>query len=430
MSHNGKAAELLRHTDGKVISLATGDVLTPEEVAAGSMKRHMPEDEVDNDDVARSMARRKKGAKPEKHDCPLCDKEFTRPCDLTKHVKTHERPWKCPDGKCKYHDHGWPTEKERDRHVNDKHSTAPALYHCLYKPCPYTSKRESNCKQHMEKAHGWEYVRSKSNGKNRMDIPRLQRGSIPPSPMSAIITPLTPIAPSPSGYTGSGASRRSSVAPPSSGPSNSGTPALTHPSPDFVGHFNMDFNFNDMSYDMPSSSSMFPITPAMSDDHLSSASSGLHLDGSSFEDAISPDQLTFTNQAFDFNTFQQTISPNSGHFQSIPSSAEQLPQVSPGPQLDLMFTSSDFYNHNNAMSLDQNFDANFGAPEEDFQLFGNNNCQQPPTASTGEMFPSMGSDGSTGSWGNFAGHFNLNNAPSMNTGNSTLDELFPELRDS
>lgn len=54
-----------------------------------------------------------------------------------------------------------------DRHHNDKHSSAPALYECHFKPCPYRSKRESNCKQHMEKAHGWTYVRSKNNGKNR-----------------------------------------------------------------------------------------------------------------------------------------------------------------------------------------------------------------------------------------------------------------------
>ena len=39
------------------------------------------------------------------------------------------------------------------------------MYKCQYRPCPYESKRESNCKQHMEKAHGWAYVRSKNNGK-------------------------------------------------------------------------------------------------------------------------------------------------------------------------------------------------------------------------------------------------------------------------
>ena len=102
---------------------------------------------------------------------PGCDKEFKRPCDLTKHEKTHSRPWKCPVESCKYHEYGWPTEKEMDRHHNDKHSIAPPLYECHFKPCPYRSKRESNCKQHMEKAHGWVYQRSKNNGKNRPQKP-------------------------------------------------------------------------------------------------------------------------------------------------------------------------------------------------------------------------------------------------------------------
>ncbi|KAF2184160.1 hypothetical protein K469DRAFT_200431 [Zopfia rhizophila CBS 207.26] len=120
------------------------------------------------DDGARSsMARRRKSDKPDMmHVCRNCKKEFKRPCDLIKHEKTHSRPWKCTEEKCKYYGLGWPTEKERDRHVNDKHSSAPPQYKCLYSPCTYSSKRESNCKQHMEKAHGWEYVRSKSNGRS------------------------------------------------------------------------------------------------------------------------------------------------------------------------------------------------------------------------------------------------------------------------
>lgn len=97
---------------------------------------------------------------------PNCGKEFNRPCDLSKHQKTHSRPWKCPIPTCKYREYGWPTEKELDRHWSDKHEETPTImYACLFAPCPYKSKRESNCKQHMEKAHGWTYVRSKTNGK-------------------------------------------------------------------------------------------------------------------------------------------------------------------------------------------------------------------------------------------------------------------------
>ncbi|CRK22415.1 hypothetical protein BN1723_002855 [Verticillium longisporum] len=79
--------------------------------------------------------------------------------------ESQPRPWKCPETGCKYHEYGWATEKELDRHRNDRHSMAPPMYECYFKPCPYKSKRESNCKQHMEKAHGWEYVRTKNRGR-------------------------------------------------------------------------------------------------------------------------------------------------------------------------------------------------------------------------------------------------------------------------
>ncbi|KAK8060007.1 hypothetical protein PG996_009937 [Apiospora saccharicola] len=85
----------------------------------------------------------------------------TIPSDTTlPKTKQLPRPWKCPILTCKYHEYGWPTEKDLNRHVKDRHSSAPSMYECLYQPCPYKSKRESNCKQHMEKAHGWKHESS------------------------------------------------------------------------------------------------------------------------------------------------------------------------------------------------------------------------------------------------------------------------------
>ncbi|KAK1777786.1 hypothetical protein QBC45DRAFT_393903 [Copromyces sp. CBS 386.78] len=103
------------------------------------------------------------------YNCPDCTKVFARPCDLNKHSKSHTRPFKCQHSDCKYSDLGWPTLKELERHNNDKHSPNPIIYACEYEGCEYESKRESNCKQHMEKAHGWMYTRSKSNGKQPTD---------------------------------------------------------------------------------------------------------------------------------------------------------------------------------------------------------------------------------------------------------------------
>lgn len=169
----GRPAELIRvKKDGTAISMATGKPIDLDEEPA-KFKRSLSQQLEDDEEIMRSMARRKKNATPEElapKKCrePGCNKEFKRPCDLTKHEKTHSRPFKCPHPTCKYHNFGWPTAKEMDRHVNDKHSDSPSIYECMFKPCPYKSKRESNCKQHMEKAHGWHYVRTKSNGGKKL----------------------------------------------------------------------------------------------------------------------------------------------------------------------------------------------------------------------------------------------------------------------
>jgi hypothetical protein len=204
---NGRPAELVRvKKNGKMVSMATGEPVEKiEEEADGTVrfKRSASQELEDEEEIMRSMARRKKNASPEElapKKCrePGCNKEFKRPCDLTKHEKTHSRPWKCPVPTCKYHDYGWPTEKEMDRHHNDKHSSSPPMYECLYKPCPYKSKRESNCKQHMEKAHGWTYVRTKTNGKKDSSVngnsahptPQLQNMPTPSSDYSmGVATP-------------------------------------------------------------------------------------------------------------------------------------------------------------------------------------------------------------------------------------------------
>ncbi|POR36565.1 Zinc finger transcription factor ace1 [Tolypocladium paradoxum] len=194
VAENGRPAELVRiKKDGTTISMATGKPIDVDGVAP-KIKRSLSEQRDNDEEIMRSMARRKKNASPEElapKKCrePGCNKEFKRPCDLTKHEKTHSRPWKCPVPTCRYHEFGWPTEKEMDRHMNDKHSDAPAMYECGYPPCPYKSKRESNCKQHMEKAHGWEYIRTKTNGKKATGNANSSVQQTPP--LGSMSTPST-----------------------------------------------------------------------------------------------------------------------------------------------------------------------------------------------------------------------------------------------
>lgn len=161
LGETGNEAELVRWKNGKGYSLRTGLPYVPTPGVKRSSSEALDED------VARSMARRKKGYIPEivEMPCsdPTCDKVFNRKCDLAKHEKTHSRPFKCPEESCKYHELGLPTEKERERHVNDRHSKNPLFYKCEF--CEFRTKRESNCKQHQEKKHGWHYERAKGKDK-------------------------------------------------------------------------------------------------------------------------------------------------------------------------------------------------------------------------------------------------------------------------
>ncbi|KAF7588852.1 copper-binding transcription factor [Aspergillus hancockii] len=166
LSETGKPAELVMHKDGKLISMQTEEPYNEHNIP--SFKRTLSVETVD-EGVERSMARRKKNAPPMdiNQKCRFCDRVLKRPCDLTKHEKTHSRPYKCREPSCKYHEMGFPTEKETERHYNDKHCKNPRLFRCRMEGCTYASKRESNCKQHMEKTHNWVYERTKNNGKNK-----------------------------------------------------------------------------------------------------------------------------------------------------------------------------------------------------------------------------------------------------------------------
>ncbi|KKY27529.1 putative zinc finger transcription factor [Diplodia seriata] len=379
LSHNGKPAELVRERNGKMIPIATeaeGSALN----ATFKRPLDVDEDDEDEDSVHRSMARRRKSDRPGDvmHRCADCKKEFKRPCDLTKHEKTHSRPWKCTEAKCKYHDLGWPTEKERDRHVNDKHTTAPPQYKCLFTPCAYASKRESNCKQHMEKAHGWTYVRSKANGK----------GVKKPSGSSTSLTPSTPLTPF--------------INTPASGPMHQMntpvTPFDNSPAmpPSIGSEFEFDNNFN-YSSNLPLLNTDFQpdwrresITTAGTS--LTGSSSHSPAQPTSFEEAIttpdtdfnhSADSLMF-DQNFSFNPSVQQPTPAlsddnifADHFPPLSMNNQNLnltgfgsansTHLSPGAQPDLTLFSPMTTNNNNNM-IDEGFGDDF-LPSGDFTLF-------------------------------------------------------------
>lgn len=305
LAATGRPAELIRiKKNGKAYSIATGlpvGDLEEETKSPVRFKRSMSEQLEDEEEIMRSMARRKKNASPEelapkKCKAPGCNKEFKRPCDLTKHEKTHSRPWKCPIPTCKYHAYGWPTEKEMDRHVNDKHSASPPMFECLYKPCPYKSKRESNCKQHMEKAHGWTYVRTKTNGKKSAE--GKASSSVQPTPqLQSMPTPQLLSLPTPS--------------------SDQSNNVMTPPE---------DFGYPDLNFPAYPSSEEF--------------NAGLHfdtdiqLDYSPLEHPLdfSPiDNDTPSTDSEPFNAYQELSPDITGQFDDIYSATVQLPAQLPTP---------------------------------------------------------------------------------------------------
>jgi hypothetical protein len=374
LSHNGRPVELVREKNGKVMAIAEGT-----DNAYKVSKRGLSDDDMDEDEITRSMARRRKSDKPGDvmHTCRDCKKDFKRPCDLTKHEKTHSRPWKCSEEKCKYFDLGWPTEKERDRHMNDKHSAAPAQYKCHYPPCTYASKRESNCKQHMEKAHGWEYVRSKSNGRKKAPTNSNDRSPTTPltpflgTPQSATFaTPVTPFAPSPQvpmietfDYYGFG------------------TPALS------VQGFHDDFRRASVTTD---------------GSHFTYSSGHSPTEPTSFEDAVTPEDATINhNDVFNnctlganFTTsFQQQPTPalSTGFdFDPLPFTANNMvngiPHLSPLAQPDVTLFSPEMQMDEGFGDMDMDMQA-FSRPTEDFTLFDTAQPSNLQMNNTANFFP-------------------------------------------
>ncbi|KAF1912248.1 hypothetical protein BDU57DRAFT_559521 [Ampelomyces quisqualis] len=353
LSHNGRPMELVREKNGKAMPLAHD-----KDSSYKISKRALSDDDMDEDEVTRSMARRRKSDKPGDvmHTCRDCKKEFKRPCDLTKHEKTHSRPWKCSEEKCKYFDLGWPTEKERDRHMNDKHSAAPAQYKCLYPPCTYASKRESNCKQHMEKAHGWEYVRSKSNGRKKPPTADDRSPTTPLTPFlgtplsATLTTPVTPFAPSPQvpmidtfDYYGFG------------------TPALS------MQGFQDDFRRDSVTTD---------------GSHFTYSSGHSPTEPTSFDDAVTPEDTTINhNDVFNnctlgtnfTNGFQQQPTPamSTGFdFDPLPftsnTMANGMPHLSPLAQPDVTLFPPQMHMDEGFGDMDMQV---FSRPTEDFTLF-------------------------------------------------------------
>jgi hypothetical protein len=367
LSQTGRPAELVRWKNGIGQSLRTNERYEQQP----GIKRQRSSESLDND-AERSMARRKKNAEPKilRLQCsdPACQKVFGRKCDLAKHEKTHSRPFKCPETTCKYHDQGLPTEKELDRHRNDKHSANPHYYHCQF--CPFKTKRESNCKQHMEKKHDWTYDRAKGSSKS-MNTPQRTpqtpsistpsvstewgNNSTHGSDISSNMTPYTPLRDESNTNP-----YQVSLFPPNA-------PLQSEVQPPGSPHF--DFNSSFVPHCLPPTTDSMDFSPASGYDvsFLNTAFTPTHPSGYAFD--VGPSNPLHIDIDYERNSSSDLTTPDNHpflHHSRNPSISEATPIT---PEDGLFHAMQQAVPPvQNAMS--QNYSNIAGLPGDDFSLFG------------------------------------------------------------
>lgn len=92
--------------------------------------------------------------------CPRrpCAKTFPRQCDLTKHLKTHNREFKCEVPGCR--SQGYYRMQDLIRHKSSCHGAfdVGGKVFCKYQDCEYATRgfaRNDNCHRHMRLKHGF-----------------------------------------------------------------------------------------------------------------------------------------------------------------------------------------------------------------------------------------------------------------------------------
>ncbi|KAH8767878.1 hypothetical protein BGZ57DRAFT_930047 [Hyaloscypha finlandica] len=93
---------------------------------------------------------RKRTRKVQQLNCPSCAKIFSRPCDLKKHSRTHERTFMCSINGCT-NTQGFGLHKDLRRHIDTVHLRA--TFTCHFASCGETFSRSDNCLRHFEEQH-------------------------------------------------------------------------------------------------------------------------------------------------------------------------------------------------------------------------------------------------------------------------------------
>ncbi|KAJ9654970.1 hypothetical protein H2198_006084 [Neophaeococcomyces mojaviensis] len=368
LGETGTLAELVRWKNGEGVSLRTGLPY----VAMPGFKRSASG--LNSEDVERSMARRKKGYIPEIVNMPCsqpgCDKVFQRKCDLSKHEKTHSRPYKCSDSRCKFHEYGLPTEKELDRHMNDRHNTAPKMYKCKF--CEFQTKRESNCKQHMEKKHDWAYHRAKGKDKATAMTPA-QTPQTPGTGYSIIPSPA-----SGSNWDGSASVSGSVSESPFEQPLSDFGYAQQYPAPLFPRNTAPVMSANDFDFNAPlglnTNVNAYDNGPYLTPN----SAAAKYTPQTPAYSTITPSPMMMDDNVVNYPYYGQGLpTPESAvmHSRQLSNAHELPPNMNMNQGMDdIMFTGNDM-------------------PQEDFQLFGGPFTH--PSGGDATLFPAISSEAET-----------------------------------
>jgi hypothetical protein len=88
--------------------------------------------------------------------CALCPKSFPRRWKLNRHLKRHEKPFKCEVSSCRT---AFALRKDLRRHVKQVHdgfASNEDTLKCLFPTCNFSSTRRDSLKRHLQGVHGVE----------------------------------------------------------------------------------------------------------------------------------------------------------------------------------------------------------------------------------------------------------------------------------
>jgi hypothetical protein len=95
-----------------------------------------------------------KGSSSTNFQCDKCFKSYPKRWQLNRHLKTHEKPFRCNSSGCNA---AFALRKDHRRHMKQVHrgfASEEDILKCLFQTCPFSSTRRDTLKKHLQGVHG------------------------------------------------------------------------------------------------------------------------------------------------------------------------------------------------------------------------------------------------------------------------------------